>query len=196
MSAHEGSGDGYPGPPIDFEDAADRSIAIRCHGDGPVEDEIEALVATYEDFDPADRAQGLPPGREPALREWLEMLLSNGAVNVIAWHGSVAAGHATLVPDHREQIDHGGPAHETAYELAIFVHQDYQSAGIGSRLIRSLLGTARDHGVERIWLTVERWNEPAIALYRGVGFETASTERFEMEMELELGKGSGSKDGP
>ena len=37
-----------------------------------------------------------------------------------------------------------------------------------------------------MWLTVERWNDPAIALYRKVGFETTNTESFEIEMSIRL----------
>jgi len=35
-------------------------------------------------------------------------------------------------------------------------------------------------------LTVERWNNPAIALYERVGFESTGTESFEQEMAILL----------
>ncbi|MFB6296848.1 MAG: GNAT family N-acetyltransferase, partial [Halobacteriales archaeon] len=73
------------------------------------------------------------------------------------------------------------------YELAIFVHHQYQGAGVGSRLIRHLLGEGERRGVERVWLTVERWNAPAVNLYEDVGFETTKAESFELEMALRLG---------
>jgi len=168
--------DGFPPPPDSFRDAAGRAIDIRAHGDGPIEDEREALVAMYTNFDSADRAQGLPPTREPAVRDWLDTLLAGESVNTLAWHDEFVAGHATLVPDE-----------EAAYELAIFVHHQYQGAGIGSRLIRTLLGEGERRGVERVWLTVERWNAPAVNLYEDVGFETTKAESFELEMALRLG---------
>jgi ribosomal protein S18 acetylase RimI-like enzyme len=166
---------GFPAPPESFRDAAGRSIDILACGDGPIAGEREALVAMYTNFDPADRAQGLPPTRESAVREWLDVLLVDDGVNVLAWHDEFVAGHATLVPD-----EGGG------YELAIFVHHQYQGAGVGSRLIRCLLGEGAQQGVERVWLTVERWNAPAVNLYRDVGFETTNAENFEMEMALRL----------
>ncbi len=164
----------FPSPPLTFRDAAGREIRIVAYGDGPVGDELGAMVAMYDNFDPTDRAQGLPPSREPAIRDWLEGLLDGDSVNVLAWHGEFVAGHATLVPDGDE------------FELAIFVHHQYQGAGIGSRLIRHLLGEGSENGVERVWLTVERWNTPAVNLYRDVGFQTASAENFELEMALQL----------
>ncbi|MFB6173652.1 MAG: N-acetyltransferase family protein [Halobacteriales archaeon] len=176
------SGEPAP-PPATFADAEDRRIRIAEFGEGPFPDgaaERAALVEMYATFDPADRAQGVPPSREDDVREWVDGLLANG-VNVLAWHGERVAGHATLVPG-----GEGGVGGDDPHELAIFVHQEYQRAGIGSRLIRGLLGAARERGVDRIWLTVERWNEPAIALYRNVGFEPTDEGGFELEMSLEL----------
>lgn len=165
-------------PPTSFVDRRGRDIELRVAGAAPetVTSELDPLVEMYVGFDPADRAQGIPPSHEPAIRDWLESVLVDEAVNVLAWHGDRVAGHAMLVPDE-----------EGAYELAIFVQQDYQRAGIGTRLIRSVLAEGRDRGSERIWLTVERWNEVAIQLYRDVGFETTSAESFELVMDLDLG---------
>ncbi|PSP85886.1 hypothetical protein BRC83_01995 [Halobacteriales archaeon QS_1_68_17] len=57
---------------------------------------------------------------------------------------------------------------------------------IGTVLLEQLLGLAAETGVERVWLTVERWNEPAIALYEKVGFEVSDAQSFEMEMAIRL----------
>ncbi|GAA0249165.1 GNAT family N-acetyltransferase [Haladaptatus pallidirubidus] len=161
----------FPEPPLSFNDREEREIEIHPFEDG----DVEPLVAMYVDFDPADRAQGIPPATEPRVRDWVETLTDGDGYNVVAWHGDSIAGHATLVPDG-----------DSAYELAIFVHQDYQRAGIGSHLIRTLLGYGRQQGVDKVWLTVERWNRAAVNLYRNVGFETADAESFELEMVLRL----------
>jgi ribosomal protein S18 acetylase RimI-like enzyme len=158
----------FPDPSLSFEDKEGRQIEIRPYSEG----EFEAVVKMYADFEPADRAQGIPPATESRVRDWFENLL--GGLNVVAWHDDRAVGHATLVPD------------EDAHELAIFVHQDYQRAGIGSKLIQGLLGHGRENGVEKVWLTVERWNHAAVNLYEAVGFETHGTESFEIEMVLRL----------
>jgi len=161
----------FPTPPREFTDAGGREIAIRRAGSG----EVDALCGMYLGFDPADRAQGIPPVEEAQIREWLGSVLAGDTFNVVAWHGEQAVGHATLVPD------------ETgAYELAIFVLREYQGARIGTELVRSLLGWARTEGVESVWLTVERWNEAAIRLYRRVGFEITDRQSFEMEMSIDL----------
>ncbi|PSQ56126.1 GNAT family N-acetyltransferase [Halobacteriales archaeon SW_8_68_21] len=164
--------DEFPPPSTAFTDREGREIEIRPYeGD---DEAREALVEMYDRFDPSDRAQGIPPGGEERIREWLEAILPDDCYNVIAWCGDEAAGHATLVPD------------GNAYELAIFVHQAYQRAGIGTHLIRGLLGHGQANGVEKVWLTVERWNRAAVSLYKKIGFETSDAESFELEMGLRL----------
>jgi ribosomal protein S18 acetylase RimI-like enzyme len=204
-------------------DGEGREIAVRAldgdegesgaSGESGAGDGLEALVEMYLDFDPSDRAQGIPPVGEDRIREWLDVLREGREVgatggsetsdtragsagrreappderaadaaseatregyNVVAWHGDRAVGHATLVPD------------DGAFELAIFVHQDYQGAGVGTETIRTLLGHGAAEGVERVWLTVERWNRAAVSLYESQGFETTSGERFDLEMSLRL----------
>jgi GNAT superfamily N-acetyltransferase len=159
-------------PPLTFEDREGREIELRPYDGGDAE--FEALVAMYVAFDPADRAQGIPPGDEKRIRSWLDGLIGKESLNVIAWDDDTVAGHATLVPD------------DDTYELAIFVLQAYQEAGIGTRLMRGLLGYGGANGVDRVWLSVERWNKPAIGLYEKLGFEISGSESFEMEMSARI----------
>ena len=162
----------FEAPPLTFEDREERDIEIRPY-DGS-DEEREALVDMYEAFDPADRAQGIPPGKRERIETWISNILDEECLNVIAWDDDTVAGHATLVPD------------GDAYELAIFVLQAYQRAGIGRRLMHALLGYGREEGVEKVWLTVERWNRPAVGLYQEIGFETSDAESFELEMTIRL----------
>jgi RimJ/RimL family protein N-acetyltransferase len=160
----------YEAPPRRFTDREGRAIGVERYGG-----EYEALVEMYLGFDPKDRAQGIPPTAEPQIREWLDALLGEDCVNVVARHDGEPVGHALLVPDR-----HG------AFELAIFVVQTYQEAGIGTQLVEALLGAGREDGVERVWLSVERWNAAAVALYRKVGFESGDDDGFELEMAAKL----------
>ncbi|SER19538.1 GNAT family N-acetyltransferase [Natrinema salaciae] len=173
----------FPSPPTTIEDREGRSIGIRA----PTPftgDTLSDVVDMYDQFDPTDRAQGIPPTGEDRIRNWLETI-GEDSVNVVARHDGAVVAHAMLVPDtddpsaieHREDIE---------WELAIFVLQAYQRAGIGTTLLKNLLGHAADSGIERVWLTVERWNNPAIALYERVGFEATGTESFEQEMAILL----------
>lgn len=161
--------DRFPTPPETFRDGEDRRVEIRASNPRDFDD----LATMYDGFDASNRAQGIPPGDDRRRREWLDTLLDDG-MNVAAWHDDTPVGHAVLVP-----ID------DAKAELAIFVAPDYQLAGIGSRLLRTLLGHGRTRGVERVWLTVGRTNRVANNLYQSVGFHTVNGGA-EREMELDL----------
>jgi len=163
--------DEFPRPPRTFTDREGRDVELVSAGEA----DREGIVEMYLAFDPADRAQGIPPAKESAIERWLDTILGDDCLNVVARHDDAVAGHATLVPDR-----------EGDCELAIFVLQPYQGAGIGTQLVETLLGAGQAAGIEHVWLTVERWNDPAIALYRKVGFETSSAESFEVEMAIQL----------
>lgn len=163
----------FPEPPVRFTDERGREIVVRaCR-----REDFEPLLAMYLDFHPEDRAQGIPPRRPERIRGWLEKLVGEGH-NVVARDDGVVVGHGALVP---------GGTDRDGFELAIFVLRDHQRAGIGTRLLRALLGLGAARGVRRVWLSVERWNAVAVHLYREAGFETRATRGFELEMELELG---------
>lgn len=162
----------FPSPPLRFRDARDRPTRVR-----EARDDFESLLAMYAEFHPDDRAQGIPPARRPQLRDWLGEMLEHGH-NVLAEQDGEVVGHACLIPDRGS----GG----RSCELAIFVLRGYQHAGIGTELLRALLGLGEERGVETVWLSVERWNGVAVHLYRKAGFVTRDTRGFELEMELEL----------
>ncbi|WP_435101632.1 GNAT family N-acetyltransferase [Halarchaeum sp. P4] len=154
--------------PRTFEDADGRRIVLRAYAD-----EDDAVDAMYAAFDPADRAQGLPPATESRRRAWLEDLLEGG-LHVLAWHESRVVGHVALLPMDDARV-----------ELAVFVASGYQRATIGTHLLDAAFDYAREHGIERIWLTVERRNTPARRLYETTGFETVATGcEYEFEREL------------
>ncbi len=151
-------------PPLRITDAEQREIRLRAYDDAA----LESLVTMYDTFDPAQRAQGTPPLGESGIRNWLDCILGGNdgdsnencdAVSVVAWHDDRVVGHVAFVPD-------GVGRHE----LAIFVHQDYQRAGIGSKLLRSGLEYANQRGVTKVWLTVESWKGGVQKLYSDAGF--------------------------
>ena len=161
---------GFPTPPRMVTDAEGRTIDIR-----KADDSIEELVGMYLEFHAEDRAQGIPPTNEEDIRQWLSIVASDEELNVIAYHDRDPVGHVMLVSDE-----------EGAYELAIFVLQEYQAAHIGTELLRTALGGAAEEGVERVWLSVERWNRPAVSLYKKIGFQETGDDHFEKMMKLRL----------
>lgn len=143
----------------------------------------DGLLAMYRTFDPAQRAQGLPPLTEERRAIWVDELWRRGP-NVVARSRGRVVGHAAAVPS--------GAA---SYELVVFVHQEHQGAGIGRALVDRVIQLARRRGAERIWLTVERENTRAIALYRRMGFRRLA-EDSTGEQTFVLSLGSGEHKGP
>lgn len=152
-------------PPLRFADDRGRSVLIRPYSD----DDFEGLVETYDDFDPGLRAQGVPPIGTRAVREWLEGLAEG--VNAVAIVDDRPIGQVSFVPD-------GTGRHE----LAIFVHQDYQRAGIGSELLAVGMGHAAQQGVEYVWLSVERNKGHLLRLYSRAGFSAVNPLGFTPRM--------------
>jgi len=155
-------------PPRTVTDAAGRTVACRVATD----DDREALAAMYDEFGIEGRAQGIPPADPDRRRDWLDAI--GDGVGVLATHDGRAVGHGVLLA--------GGSGHE----LALFVHPDYRSAGVGTALLRALLGHGETAGVERVWLSVRRANRPAVRLYRRAGFAAAESGLGELEMRRSL----------
>jgi len=105
--------------------------------------------------------------------------------------GALAGGHAGyVVPDPYDPGDVSdlpdvyGPLLELEalaagswFLMAIAVYPEFQKAGLGSTLLESALGTARESAVERIMLTVSTVNENAFRLYDRHGFREVARRR-------------------
>lgn len=140
-------------PPRVISDANERSIRIRRYE----HDDFEPLVEFYESFPASQRSQGTPPLGEAAIRDWLETVL--GGISLLACRDGRPVGHVMFVPDG-----------EGSHEVAIFVGQAYQRAGIGTELLETGLRVAQDAGVPHVWLTVEADKGGVQKLYSDCGF--------------------------
>ena len=105
--------------------------------------------------------------------EWVKTRVPNTSpdvTSVVADVAGVARGWASLV---RGQ---GRVAH--AARLGVSVHDAFTRQGLGRAMLGVLIDVA-DHwlGLRRLSLTVNTDNAPAIALYKGLGFEIEGTLR-------------------
>ncbi|WP_248516665.1 GNAT family N-acetyltransferase [Salinarchaeum laminariae] len=166
----------FPAVARSITDQQDRDVRIEQYDGDPA-----PLEVCYEQFDDESRAQGIPPRSAQRRTAWIEDLLEGH--DVVAWDDGDAVGHAVLIPygDGEEEEEE-----EEAAELAVFVRPDYQSAGIGTELVRSLLALGRREGIQRVTLVVEPSNTIAVSLYRTVGFSVTDKHRGEFAMEREL----------
>jgi len=56
-------------------------------------------------------------------------------------------------------------------ELSASVHDDYQNMGLGTAMLKHLLGIARKKKLRKVWLLVNTDNDRAVNVYKKVGFE-------------------------
>jgi RimJ/RimL family protein N-acetyltransferase len=90
---------------------------------------------------------------------------------LVAEHDGAIIGQLTLEGGKKRAI------HHTAI-LGITVAKEWRGRGVGRRLIETAIAYARQSGViQRIELQVLARNEPAIHLYRRLGFEIEGTRR-------------------
>ena len=94
--------------------------------------------------------------------------IAKGNAHFIALDGDRVVGWCDIVPSKREAFTHCGT-------LGMGLVAEYRGRGIGARLLRAALDTARRNGLERVELDVFESNEPAIRLYRRMGFIVEGT---------------------
>lgn len=113
----------------------------------------------YDAYKPLGSVQGLPPADKDKRHQWVQDIISNGT-NLLALFEDNVIGHVSLfsIPTNWA-------------EYFIFIHNDFQRQGIGTNMTIYVIEWAQKENLSTIWLTVERKNYVAIALYRKVGFK-------------------------
>jgi RimJ/RimL family protein N-acetyltransferase len=135
------------------------------------------LDGFYDAFEPKRAAQGLPPEGAARITRWLDGVLVDGTHLIVEVEGRLA-GHAMLMPTGKAGVR----------EYAIFLDQSVRGRGMGTQVNRVSAEVARTLDVDRLWLSVEPHNRPAVRSYQKAGyrFRPATLYSPELEMELEL----------
>jgi len=130
----------------------------------------------YDNYKPLGSVQGLPPIDNEKRHQWLQGTINNGT-NLLALFEDTVIGHASLFAI---------PVNWAEY--FIFIHQDFQRQGIGTAISYYVIDWAHQEKLSTIWLSVERKNHIAIALYRKVGFKRIGSTDDCLEMMLTITK--------
>lgn len=111
---------------------------------------------------------------EPPGRDEIAELLSGLASAVVADDARVAIARDrdTAIVGLAYWTRYTRPTHRPHVDVEkVAVDPRAQGAGVGRELMRALITSARDIGVEVMTLDLREDNAPAIALYRSLGFE-------------------------
>ncbi|WP_394121712.1 GNAT family N-acetyltransferase [Planococcus donghaensis] len=127
---------------------------------------IEALRDSPDSF-----ATRLEDAIRRPVEKTAENLALDNAVTYGAFTDGALCGNVTLVRNRTPKLDH------RASVVAVYVTPGQRGNGIAWRLMQELLRFAENwEGLERLDLMVASENQPAIALYEGLGFEKYGIE--------------------
>jgi len=106
-----------------------------------------------------------------STREFVRRILGGTGVQMLAvTPADLVVGWCDVVRNPNEGFRHVG-------RLGMGLLPGYRGRGLGRRLAVQTIGAARQVGIERVELEVFASNEPAIALYRALGFITEGIKR-------------------
>ncbi len=102
--------------------------------------------------------------------------VATDAVQFMAVQGRQVVGWADVFPSWAHAVAHCG-------SLGMGVLPAFRGQGIGRRLLQACIDKARAKGITRIELEVRADNQPAIGLYRSMGFEQEAVKRRAMRFD-------------
>jgi RimJ/RimL family protein N-acetyltransferase len=157
--------------PAAVYDKENRVSAVRSYQPG----DRELLERFYAEFTPKREAQGLPPEGAPRVARWLDSILSAGT-HLLVEHEGRLVGHAMIIPTDRPGVS----------EYAIFLEEAVRGQGLGTEVNILTAQVARTMRIDRLWLSVEPRNRPAVRSYEKAGFRFKPETVFTPELEMEL----------
>ena len=125
------------------------------------EEDGEGLHGMYQSMSPDALRWSMAPYTEETIDRWIGNLPN--LISLVAVHNDDIVGYASV-----QKFTH--PRLAGTGDLNIYIHQDYQGAGLGTALMVILLNAANEHSLHRINLEVVADNETAVHLFRKFGF--------------------------
>lgn len=157
--------------PVTLRDREGRVFTVRPY----TPNDREALDGFYQAFEPKRAAQGLPPEGPARIGRWLDGVLAGGTHLIVEVEGALA-GHAMLMPTGKDGVR----------EYAIFLDQSVRGRGVGTQVNRLSAEVARTLELDRLWLSVEPHNRPAVRSYQKAGYRFRPATMYTPELEMEL----------
>ena len=150
------------GKPVVLKDG--RSVKIRSYKPS----DKEGLVSMYAGLSRESLRWSMPPYN----RERIERMTSdlNNSIIVLGFDGQRVVGHLQISLATNARFRGTG-------ELFIYLHQDFQNAGLGAALMTEGIAQARTRSIHRVELTVVADNHRAIRLYEKIGFQREGLKR-------------------
>lgn len=126
----------------------------------------ERLIEMFASMSDESLKWGMPPYTREVVERWINNIPN--LIPLVAEDNSRIVGYATI-------YKYPHPRRKGVSDLAMYLHQDFHNAGLGTAMLDYLLGLARKEGVHRIGLHVIADNKIAIHLYERAGFKVEGT---------------------
>ena len=125
------------------------------------ESDSEGLHGMYQSMSDDALRWSMAPYTEETIDRWIGDLPN--LISLVAVHSDEIIGYASVLKFTHPRLAGTG-------DLNIYIHQDYQGAGLGTALMVMLLNAANEQSLHRINLEVVADNETAVHLFRKFGF--------------------------
>ena len=127
-----------------------------------VREDKKGLVEFFASMSAKALEWGMPPYTDEVVDRWISNL--ENMIALVAIYDKLIAGYAMISKGTRERRKGVG-------DLAMYLHQDFQNAGLGTAVLSRLLSLAKKEGLHRIGLHVIADNKIAIHLYENLASE-------------------------
>lgn len=141
-----------------------RRVSIRTYKPS----DKEGLVSMYAGLSEESLRWSMPPYNQERIERMTSDL--ENRIIVLAFDGPRAVGHLQISLATNARFRGTG-------DLFIYLHQDFQNAGLGTALMTEGIAQAKARRVHRVELTVVAENHRAIKLYEKVGFQREGLKR-------------------
>jgi RimJ/RimL family protein N-acetyltransferase len=135
----------------------DRTVALRFL----VWEDKKGIVEFFASMSTEALEWGNPPYTDEVVDRWISNL--ENMIALVAVYDKLIVGYGMIGKGARERRRGVG-------DLAMYLHQDFQNAGLGTAMLSLLLNLAKKEGLHRIGLHVIADNKIAIHLYEKFGF--------------------------
>ncbi|MBD7938515.1 MULTISPECIES: GNAT family N-acetyltransferase [Cytobacillus] len=120
---------------------------------------------------PESFASSFEEEAEQSIQDIEKKLLSSQAITYGAFHEGRLGGIITLLFESKLKM------HHKAYIVGLFVQEEFRGLGMAKQLMNTVIDNARVvETVEQLHLTVMADNQPALKLYKKLGFRSYAHE--------------------
>jgi putative acetyltransferase len=124
-------------------------------------DDRDRLLRLFSTMSAQALEWGMPPYTGDTIDRWLSNI--EKSIPLVAVFDEKIVGFAAI-------YRHTHPRSRGVADFGIYVHQDFQSIGLGTIMSETVLSTAEKQGLHRVYLHVVEDNKAAVELYRKLGF--------------------------